>query len=118
MSYAKARALLDYADKYENKHVHFRNMDTREDEEIRDMLLSIKGVGPWTCDMFLMFSVGRDDIFAPKDLGLQSGIKLIYNLDTRPNEQEALEYSYKWAPYRTYASIILWHAIDTSRGNK
>ena len=77
------------------------------------MLLQIKGVGPWTTEMFLMFSLAREDVFSPKDLGLQKGIQIIYNLPERPNEKEALEIAKKWAPYRTYASIILWHAVDT-----
>lgn len=113
MSYAKARALRDYSQKYVNKQVHFRNIEHRDDEEIKEMLLSIKGVGPWTTEMFLMFSIGREDIFSPKDLGLQKGIQKIYNLKEKPTEQEAELFAQKWSPYRTYASVILWHSVDT-----
>jgi len=112
MSYAKARALLDYSNKYLKKEVHFRNIDKRKNEEIQEMLLQIKGVGPWTTEMFLMFSLGRENIFSPKDLGLQKGVQKIYNLKSRPDEKKMEAFSEKWSPYRTYASIILWNAVD------
>lgn len=112
MSYAKARALLDYADKYLVGDVHFRNIDKRDSEEIQEMLLQIKGVGPWTTEMFLMFSLGREDVFSPKDLGLQKGVQKIYNLKIKPDEKKLEQISKKWSPYRTYASVILWHNVD------
>lgn len=112
MSYAKARALLDYADKYLKKEIHFRNVHNRTNEEIQEMLLSIKGVGPWTTEMFLMFALGREDVFSPKDLGLQKGIQKVYSMRTRPDEKKVEQLSKKWSPYRTYASIVLWHAVD------
>lgn len=112
MSYAKARALRDYADKYLKKEVHFRNLQKRESGEIQKMLLQIKGVGPWTTEMFLMFSLGREDIFSPKDLGLQKGVQKIYKLKERPDEKKMENLSKKWSPYRTYASIVLWHSVD------
>ena len=113
MSYGKARALRDHAQKVLDKSVVYKDITKKTDEEIKDMLLQIKGVGPWTCEMFLMFSLGREDIFSPKDLGLQKGIQKVYKLKERPDEVKAEKLSKKWAPYRTYASIILWHHIDT-----
>jgi len=113
MSYGKARALRDHAQKVLDKSVVYKNIREKTDEEVKDMLLQIKGVGPWTCEMFLMFSLAREDVFSPKDLGLQKGIQRVYGLKNRPNEIEAEKISKKWSPYRTYASIILWHHVDT-----
>jgi DNA-3-methyladenine glycosylase II len=113
MSYGKARALRDHAQKVLDKRIVYKDIDKKTDVEIKDMLLQIKGVGPWTCEMFLMFSLGKEDIFSPKDLGLQKGIQKVYKLREKPDEIKAENLSKKWAPYRTYASIILWHHLDT-----
>lgn len=112
MSYGKARALRDLADKVLKKKVSFSRIHKRDDDEITDMLLQIHGVGPWTVEMFLMFSLGREDIFSNKDLGLQKGIQKIYRLKKRPDESKMKKLSKKWSPYRTYASLILWHSVD------
>lgn len=112
MSYGKAKALRSVADNVLNKKVSFSKIHTRDDNEIRSMLIQIHGVGPWTIEMFLMFSIGREDIFSTKDLGLQKGIQKIYNLKERPSEEQMERLSKKWSPYRTYASIILWNSVD------
>jgi len=112
MSYGKAKALRSVADHILNKKVSFLKIHTRDENEIRDMLIQIHGVGPWTIEMFLMFSLGREDIFSTKDLGLQKGIQKIYNLKERPSEEQMERLSKKWSPYRTYASIILWNSVD------
>lgn len=112
MSYGKARALRDLADKVLKNKVSFSRIHKRDDDEITDMLLQIHGIGPWTVEMFLMFSLGREDIFSNKDLGLQKGIQKIYRLKKRPDENKMERLSKKWSPYRTYASLILWHVVD------
>jgi len=113
MSYGKARALRDLARKVLNKEVLFVRISEYSDEEIREMLIKVHGVGPWTIEMFLMFSLGREDIFSPKDLGLQKGMQRIYNLEERPNEEQMERFAKKWSPYRTYAALILWRLVDT-----
>ena len=113
MSYGKARALRDHAEKVIEGKIVYKDIEKKTDKEIKDMLLQVRGVGPWTVEMFLMFSLAREDIFSPKDLGLQKGIQKIYNLKEKPTEEEAEDIAKKWSPYRTYASIILWHAVDT-----
>jgi len=112
MSYGKARALRDLANKIIERKVSFVRIREHDNEKITDMLLQIHGVGPWTVDMFIMFSLGREDIFSTKDLGLQKGIQKIYKLKTRPSEEQIEKFSKKWSPYRTYASIILWNCVD------
>ncbi|MCH8050093.1 DNA-3-methyladenine glycosylase 2 family protein [Patescibacteria group bacterium] len=112
MSYGKARALRDLADKILEKKISFACIHEYDNEKIEDMLLQIHGVGPWTVEMFMMFSLGREDIFSTKDLGLQKGVRKIYNLKSKPDEKKMEKISKKWSPYQTYAALILWNSVD------
>ncbi len=85
---------------------------TENADEIFKNLISIKGIGPWTAEMFLIFSLGRLNILSYKDIGLKRAIKWLYKLDNYPND-EFLEYlSNKWSPYQTVASFYLWEVIN------
>jgi len=94
-------------------------------EEIIDYLIPIKGVGRWTIEMLLMFSLGREDVFAVDDLGIQNAMIKLYNLDSSDKKkikEELLRISQKWSPYRTYACVYLWQWKDNApvikKGNK
>ena len=81
------------------------------DEEVLELLTKIKGVGKWTVEMILMFTLGREDIFAIDDLGLRQSIIKLYKLrETDPKllREKIQKISTKWAPYRTYACRYLW----------
>lgn len=84
-------------------------------EEIIEYLVPIKGVGRWTVEMLLMFALGREDVFAPDDLGIQNAMIGFYKLD-RTNKKQFIEdmkrISEKWTPYRTYACLHLWDWKD------
>lgn len=85
-------------------------------EEIIDLLTQIKGVGRWTVEMILMFSLGREDVFAVDDLGIQHSLIKLYELDTTDKKllkQQMLDISSNWAPYRTYACRYLWGWKDS-----
>lgn len=82
------------------------------DEEIINMLVRIKGIGIWSAQMFLMFSLGREDVFSVLDLGLRNAAKKIYNQPELTNEQIELM-SQNWKPYRSVVSHYLWHAWDS-----
>lgn len=86
------------------------------DEEIIGHLTSIKGVGRWTVEMLLMFALGREDVFAIDDLGIQNAMIKLYKLD-RSDKKEFMKkmrrISDKWKPYRTFACIHLWRWKDT-----
>ena len=85
------------------------------DDEVREVLLPIKGVGPWTIEMLLMFTLGHEDVFAVDDLGLQQAMTKLYRLEgmeKKDLKQKLLKISAKWAPYRTYACLHLWHYKD------
>ncbi len=84
-------------------------------EEISKTLVAIKGVGQWTVEMLLMFTLGREDIFAVDDLGIQQAMIKLYNLDAGDKKQlraQMLKISAKWSPYRTYACLHLWQWKD------
>ena len=84
-------------------------------EEIIALLTQIKGVGQWTVEMLLMFSLGREDVFAVDDLGIQQAIVKAYKLNIENKKEikeKMLQISSKWSPYRTYACLHLWHWKD------
>ena len=84
-------------------------------EEIIEYLTQIKGVGQWTVEMILMFTLGREDVFAADDLGIQTAMAKLYKLDKENRKQfreEMLRISSSWAPYRTYGCLYLWKWKD------
>lgn len=84
-------------------------------EEIIALLTQIKGIGKWTVEMLLMFTLGREDVFAVDDYGIQVAMKKLYNLDDsnkKEFKEQLLKRSKKWAPYRTYACMHLWRWKD------
>ena len=88
-----------------------RTLSGMSNEEIIEYLVPIKGVGRWTVEMLLMFTLGREDVFAPDDLGIQNGMAGIYKLDKTDKKkfrEDMMRISAKWAPYRTFACLHLW----------
>ena len=86
------------------------------DEEVMEFLLPIKGVGKWTVEMQLMFALGREDVFAVDDLGIQQAMINLYKLDATDKKalrEKMLKISAKWSPYRTYACMHLWRYKDS-----
>ncbi len=91
------------------------NLAKMSNEDIIDLLTQIKGIGKWTVEMILMFTLGREDVFAVDDLGIQKAITKLYDLDAsdkKTMKQEMLEISEQWSPYRTYACRYLWNSLD------
>lgn len=85
------------------------------DEEVMEFLLPIKGVGRWTVEMQLMFALGRKDVFAVDDLGIQQAMCAIYkieNADKRAMKESMIKKAEPWKPYRTYACMYLWRYKD------
>ncbi len=85
-------------------------------EEIIETLTQIKGVGQWTVEMLLMFTLGREDVFAVDDLGIQQGMCALYKIDAsnkKAMKEKMLKISTKWSPYRTHACLYLWDHKDT-----
>lgn len=85
------------------------------DEEIITYLVPIKGVGRWTVEMLLMFTIGRQDVFAVDDLGIQNAMCVLYRIkktDKKKMKARMLKISSSWSPFRTYACMHLWRSLD------
>ena len=115
MSNAKTNYVQNVA-KFAREHgMDHKKIHGMENEEVIEYLTRIKGVGRWTTEMLLMFTLGREDVFAIDDLGIQNAMIKIYKLDRTDKKkfkEDLLRISKKWSPYRTYACIHLWRSLD------
>ena len=111
LSNAKTNYVLNVCNFFiENKLTDYR-LHKMEDEELINYLTQIKGVGRWTAEMILMFTLGREDVFAVDDLAIQQAVCKLYNIDSADKKAmklQMLKISSKWSPYRTYACRYLW----------
>ncbi|MDO8503081.1 MAG: DNA-3-methyladenine glycosylase 2 family protein [bacterium] len=112
MSWAKARYIRDLAQKIKNREVNLRNLNRLEDEPVVEELTKVKGIGRWTAEMFLMFTLGREDIFSHGDLGLRKAILMLYGLSDKVSRAEVEEIVAKWTPYKSYGCIALWESLE------
>jgi len=114
LSRQKGSYIQDLALKVIEGEVRFNHLDTLTNEEVIAELTAIKGVGVWTVHMFLMFCMGRLDVFPTGDLGIKNGIYKLYNLKEKPTpeEMEKIAKKNKWHPYETVASWYIWHSLD------
>jgi DNA-3-methyladenine glycosylase II len=116
---AKVRAIRDIAAKAREGIVPERRILARlNDEGIVERLTQCRGVGRWTVEMFLMFTLARPDVLPVDDFGVRNGFQLAYGLPEMPRPRELLEFGDRWRPYRTTASWYLWRAVDLSRSDK
>jgi len=100
------------------KSLDLKHLNKMEDEELIVYLTEIKGVGRWTAEMIMMFALGREDVFAVDDLGIQIAIKNLYQLkinETKKLKKKMLVISQSWSPYRTYACMYLWRWKDGAK---
>lgn len=88
--------------------LNLNEMVKQSDDEIYKQLIDIKGIGIWTAEMFLMFSLCRKDIISYGDLGIRRGIKWLYGLEDEPTKQEFEDFRNRYSPYNTLASFYLW----------
>ena len=100
-----AHAFLDNPDTYDS-------LEKMDDQDIIDTLKTIKGVGPWTAQMFLMFTLNRPDVFPVTDLGVQKGFQHYYKLSEVPTTGQMLKKSEQWSPYRTVVSLYFWRLLE------
>ena len=112
LSGAKLAALRDLCDRVVSGALPLASIGRRADEEVVERLIEVRGVGPWTAQMFLMFRLGRLDVLAPGDLGLQEGLRRLVGLEERPTPRELEARGQAWAPLRSVASWVLWRLSD------
>ncbi len=104
--------IKDLTQKILSGEINFTELENMEDEQVIRQLTRVKGVGRWTAEMFLIFSLGRLDVFSLNDVGLKRAIKSLYSLASIPVIEEIEELNNKWKPYRSVASLYLWSALD------
>jgi DNA-3-methyladenine glycosylase II len=112
LSKMKVGFIKNLAKKVSDKTVNLKTIDSWTDEEVVEHLTQVKGIGPWTAEMFLIFSLGREDVFSYGDLGLKNAIKNIYKLKKHPTPAQAKKITDKWRPYRSLGSRYLWASLD------
>ncbi len=112
MAWAKVRAVKDLSQRVKNRKLHIRKLSKLPDEEVRKELIAVKGIGPWTADMFLMFSLGRPDIFPMEDLGIKKGFERVTS--KKWDKAKSARFAEKnWKPWRTVASWYLWRSLES-----
>ena len=99
-----------------NKNEFFFDDKHLSEEVIRKKLLSIKGIGPWTVDMFMIFTLYKQDILPIHDLAIKKAFKIIYNLKSLPTNDFMIKKARLWIPYRSIASCYLWKITDDGVG--
>ena len=113
MSWAKARSLRDLAMRATAGDIAFGKFARADDEEIITELTRVRGIGRWTAEMFLMFTLGREDVFSHGDLALQKGLVRLYGRKTPPSKKTVEKLTALLSPHRSYASLALWNIMDT-----
>jgi len=112
MSWAKARYTRDLAQKVKDKEVRLNNLHNLDNELVIEELIKVKGIGNWTAEMFLIFTLGREDVFSHGDLGLRKAIQKLYGFNDKPNEKQINKIVDKWSPYKSYGCLALWRSVD------
>ena len=110
ISRQKRGYLYSLAEKFLDGTILPGQFQEKSDDEIVDELVQIKGIGKWSAQMFLIFTLGRIDVFAPDDLGLRKALQTNYHFEELPKSKEAKAFAERWKPYRTIASL-LWRSI-------
>jgi DNA-3-methyladenine glycosylase II len=109
----KIRYLKDLSTRVVNGHLSLRGLGAMSDEDVVHTLDEVKGIGPWTAQMFLLFTLGRSDVLPVDDLGIQSSIRKVYGLRKRPSRERIRQIAKDWHPYCSIASLYLWRTKDT-----
>ena len=111
LSNAKASYVLNVCTFFLKENIRDADLYNMSNEQVIEYLTQIKGVGRWTVEMILMFTLGREDVFAVDDLGIQQAVCKLYAIDASDKKlmkERMLDVSGRWSPYRTYACRYLW----------
>ncbi|MEO1170659.1 MAG: DNA-3-methyladenine glycosylase 2 family protein [Myxococcota bacterium] len=102
-----ARAIVDGT-------LNLEQMTSMKDEQVIEAITSLKGFGVWSAQMYLMFTLGRMDVWPGGDLGVREGVRLLLNLDERPTEKEMPELGEPFRPYRSAVALLAWHLLHNA----
>lgn len=112
MSWSKVSYIKNLATSVQRHMIELSDLPDMTDEEVIRELTNVKGIGPWTAEMFLMFSLGREDVFSYGDVGLRNAIKRLYKFKHEPTRRQMEKIVGKWVPYRSWAARILWKSLE------
>ncbi len=112
LSGMKIEYLKDLARHVEEGKLNMKTLSKMNDEDVIAHLTQVKGIGRWTAEMFLIFSLGRQDVFPVDDLGLRKGVQILFSLQDIPKPKEAEKLGERWKPYRTIATWYLWKSLQ------
>jgi len=112
LSAAKANAVRDLARHVHDGRLPLDRLDTLDDQAIIDALVQVRGIGPWTAQMFLMFRLGRPDVLPVLDLGVRKGAQRIYRTRALPDAERLTKIARNWRPWASVASWYCWRVLD------
>jgi DNA-3-methyladenine glycosylase II len=112
LSHAKVRFLRSLAEHVLSGELELARLDDLPDEEVTAELTAVKGIGPWSADMFLMFQLDRPDVLPVGDLGIRRAFERSYGLGELPQPEEMERIAEPWRPYRTLACRYLWRSLQ------
>jgi DNA-3-methyladenine glycosylase II len=103
-----SRQKIGYARDLAAADLDYGAMRSQTSQEVMERLIAVRGIGTWTAEIYVMFSLGHADVFAPGDLALQEAAKMLFGLNARPKEKALREMSENWSPWRSVAARLLW----------
>jgi len=112
LSNSKASYIIGLAEAFANGQIDPVQLEKLPDTEVVAQLTAVKGIGPWTAEMFLIFGMGHPDVWSPGDLGLKKAVWSLFGEDADPTHT-----SERWRPYRSYAALYLWEHSDGKPGS-
>jgi 3-methyladenine DNA glycosylase/8-oxoguanine DNA glycosylase len=116
LSRNKLLALRDLARHVEDGQLRFSRIARLSDEAAIEELTTVRGIGVWTAQMFLIFRLGRLDVISEGDLGVQEGLRMLDELDERPGPKELMARAEAWKPLRSVGTWMMWRLVDDARG--
>ena len=117
LSTPKARYIRDLTERVSSGQLNLEGLGELDDEKVIEELIVVKGIGRWTAEMILIFSLGRPDVLPVDDLGLLEGVREAYGLEARPSAKEMRERGEIWRPYRTFATWYMWFIRRLTQSN-
>jgi DNA-3-methyladenine glycosylase II len=114
LSRAKVAFLRDLAEHVEDGELDLEHLAELPDDEVLEQLTRVRGLGPWTVDMFLIFHLGRPDVLPVGDQGIRRAVQIAYGLEELPDAVELERISEPWRPHRSLACLYLWRSLDST----
>ena len=116
LSRQKASYLQDLSRHFLDGRIPTRRLGRMGDEEVVESLVEVKGIGRWTAEMFLIFTLNRPDVLPLDDLGLREGVREVYGLPERPGAKALSELAERWRPFRTVGTWYVWRRATVFAG--